>query len=331
MAKKTKNKFRPSSPLQPIVLALIIVLAIVVSLSYKYYLSDSENFYESILVEAHGTVLDILIFGLLFTFINSLRSRRLEIQRFKEEIDDFRHWNEPGASYRIAGILRRLNKYNIHELDLSHCNLSNAKLKNIILHNANLEKSNMEGAELAFSELQGSNMKAANLIKTDLRIADAQNVDLKMADMRGATLRITNLKGANLFNVNLQNADMKTANLDETDLTTANMTNVDLKSASLINADLSGSNLRGADLRSAKLTGANMRDVNLENVMLGDYISLLEEEGHSTSKDAVMNLYQLGEVASLIDAIMPDGTRFNDEWQRRIQTDFEKYKMSIKK
>lgn len=331
MTKSVKSKLKTSSALQPIVIALIIVLAIVISLSYKYYLYDTDNFFESILIEAHGTVLDIFIFGILFTFINSTRNKKLEIQRFQEEIDDFRHWNELGASYRIAGILRRLDKYKIDYLDLSFCHLANAKLKKLYLKNAIFENANLENAELAYSDLQNATLRGANLQGADMRIANLQNADLRIANLQKANLRITNFKGANLFNVNFMGSDMKTTNLENCDLATANLEDTDLKSAILINAELTGANFRDADLIGAKLKGANFRGVNLTGAKFGESISFMNEEVQEQKVENEQSYAQLGEVISLLDAIMPDGTIYDKQWAIRVKSDFEKMKIASRK
>ena len=325
-----KKIINTTNPILPIAIAFLFVFAIVFRLSYKYYLYDADNFVENLLVEAHGTVMDIIIFGMLFTFINNMRNKKIEIQRFKEEIDDFRHWNDPGASYRIAGILRRLNKHKIHQLDLSHCNLSGAQLKNIHLQKTIFEKANLSEANLAYADLSGTNLRVANLTRADLRIANLQGADLRMADLQHAKLRITNFKGANLFNANLKYADLKTANLENCDLTTVNMEDADLKSASLEESDMTNARLQKADLRSAKLKGTNLRRANLKGALLGDYISLLKEDETQEEENFKANYSQLMEVASLEDAIMPDGSKYDKRWEAIIKNDFEKMTLQSK-
>lgn len=302
----------------PFIIALIIVGAIVISLSFKFYLNDTELFYENFLVEAHGMLLDIIIFGLLFTFINLSRIKKLEIRRYKEEIDDFRHWTELVASYRIAGILRRLDKYKIDNLDLSDCYLKDAQLENIYLKSATLEKANLQGADLGYANLQGADLRIANLQDADLRIANLHGADLKLANLQGATLRIVNLQGANLFNAYLQGADLKSANLTGADLSSANLQDADLSGADIRNADLRSAKLQGADLRRAKLQGANLRGANLQGVKLGADSSLLDYYEKSDIKSGDIELSQLRDVYSLEDVTMPDGTKYNEEWSTKI-------------
>lgn len=307
-----------TNSLFPFIVALVFVGVFVVSLSFRFYINDSKLFYENILVEAHGMLLDIIIFGLLFTYINISRTKKLEIRRYKEEIDDFRHWTELVASYRIAGIIRRLDKYKIDKLDLSDCNLRDAQLEKMYLKYAVLEKANLEGASLGYANLKGANLRIANMKNADLRISNLEDADLKLANLEGANLRIVNLQNANLFSSNLENADLKSANLQNADLSSANLKNSDLSSANLEGADLRTAKLQGADLRSAKLKGADLRGVNLTGLKLGSGSSLLDSSSKTQFSDGDADYSQFQNVFSLEDAIMPDGELFNEDWSLKI-------------
>jgi uncharacterized protein YjbI with pentapeptide repeats len=322
--KKVKSKISITYSFLPLILAFLICGTIIVSLSFFFYTNDTKTFYEGILIEGHGMLLDFIVFGLVFTLIDIVRNRKLDIQRFKEEIDDFRHWNEPGASYRIAGIVRRLNKYKVEKLDLSYCNLNDAKLKKLHLQSVILEKANLNGADLGYSNLQDANLQLASLEHADLRIANLERSNLRIANFHGAILRIANLKNANLFNANLQNADLKSADLQNADLTAANLQEADLTSANLQNADMTGAKLQGADLRNAKLKGAILSNANLHGVKLGSNSMFFKDSNTNEKGQTSIDLSQLFEIASLSDAIMPDGTIYNQEWASRIKQSFKK-------
>ncbi len=312
------KKINTSSSLFPIIIALIVVGTLVIGLSFKFYINNTEKFYENVLVEGHGMLLDIIIFGLIFTYINISNSKKMEIQRFKEEIDDFRHWKELEASYRIAGILRRLDKYKINNLDLSDCYLRDAYLEKIHLKLAKLEKANLHSAHLGYANLQGANLRIANLENADLRISNLEEADLKLANLKNSTLRIVNFKNANLFSANLQGADLKSANLSGADLSSANLQNTDLTSANLKDADLRSAKLQGADLRNAKLNGADFRSANLQNIILGLDSTLLNHYDNKNIKNDNIKLMQLLNIKVSDDTIMPDGTLYNKEWADKI-------------
>ena len=67
------------------------------------------TFGEGLLIETFGMLLDVLVIGIIILWLNEIRDkkrrRELEIQRYQEEIDDFRGWDDKEATFRIIGIV----------------------------------------------------------------------------------------------------------------------------------------------------------------------------------------------------------------------------------
>ena len=105
------------------------------------FLSRSEygvEFYENILAEAHGMLLDLLVIGVLVYWLNSLGERRRRIERYQEEIEDYLSWEEPEATFRIVGNIRRLNREEETGINLRSAYLTQAKLRGADLTGATL-------------------------------------------------------------------------------------------------------------------------------------------------------------------------------------------------
>jgi len=66
--------------------------------------------WSGILVEAHGMLLDVLIFGVLLTWFDQIRNRENQIKNYHDQLDDFRHWDREEGVLRKVGILKRLNE-----------------------------------------------------------------------------------------------------------------------------------------------------------------------------------------------------------------------------
>lgn len=195
-------------------IVLVISMVIVGSISISRY--NDIIFLDGLLIEAHGMLFDILIIGVFILWLNRLGERRIELQRYKDEIDDFRHWESDEAKYRIVGNIKRLNRLNISAINLMYCYLYEAIFPSLNLQGAKLQYANLEGAEL-----KGANLEGANFWRTKL-----QNAYLWYAKLQGANLREAVLQGADLTGANLQLADLYDANLQganfcETDLTFA--------------------------------------------------------------------------------------------------------------
>jgi amino acid permease len=128
--KKLRKKiifFKEDNPEISIAIVAAVILLIVIFKFTKFIESDSglsQNLYATLL----GFFLDILLFGVLIVLINKKREKKLDIKRWQEEIDDYRHWNEKEATFRIVGNIKRLNGHAKTKLDLSYCYLKDAIL-----------------------------------------------------------------------------------------------------------------------------------------------------------------------------------------------------------
>lgn len=182
-----------SSPVLIATAVFVISTALVVGVT-KYYYQYNRLFLENVLVEAHGMLFDIAVLGVLVLWLNQRaekkRQRQQNIERYKEEIEDYLDWDgQEGATYRIVGNIKRLNK-----LGVSKIALTNANLKGAILWSANLA-----GANLAGANLTGANFDSASLVGANLQIANLEKTNLALANLAGANLEFAILDGTNLL------------------------------------------------------------------------------------------------------------------------------------
>lgn len=217
-----------------IVLAILAVL--VLGLSLPYYLDNFKGFAGQILAEAHGMLFDIAVIGILIFWLNKNGEKRQRIRTYKDEIDDFRLWESEEAAFRTVGNIKRLNRHEIHEINLVNCHLSKTNLNYV-----NLKDSNLNSADLNNSYLIETNLSNTRLNQTNL-----ENSNLNQANMEGAYASGANFKDAYLIKANLQGAFLIKTNFIN---------------AFLMEADLRGSYLTGADFDNASLYKADLRDV----------------------------------------------------------------------
>ena len=143
------------------------------------------TFGEGLLIEAFGMILDILVIVIVIQWFNEKKEKARKIEQWKEEIDDYRGWDEKEATYRIVGMIRRLNKENVTRIDLSFC----------FLKGANLLVANLEWANLKYAKLEGADLWDANLEGAELGHTNLKGADLSFANLEGANLLAANLKG----------------------------------------------------------------------------------------------------------------------------------------
>jgi len=238
--------------ISPVFISLMVFLlaALVV---YRLTITKVDSAYDKefirdVLVEAHGMLFDILIIGTfifaLHTLLESRREKKRNIQRWREEIDDFRYWESDEAKFRILGNIKRLNRNGITDINLSEC-----FLKNVDLSRAHLKGADLSGAHLEEADLRGTNLERARL---------------SGAKLKGALLRFANLKRADLLGTNLKDTDLRRTNLKEADLSKAHLEEAYLREANLKRADFWEAHLEEANFLDAHLEEAYFDGANLE-------------------------------------------------------------------
>lgn len=223
-----------------------VIAAIVILLLDYLFLNASNK--ADVIVEAHGMLFDIILFGIILTVYEAITDKRDRVKRYKEELDDFRGWKGEEAAFRVAGLVKRLLKEGVENIDLA--NLHVGQLVQIIGNKGKelIEKTIQE--KKRFCSMQGAELWGFNL----------EGAFLSAINFKDAKLWEVNLKGVNLVQSNLQGA-----NLIKADLTGANLSEVNMEGAKLWEV-----NLKGAHLWEANLKGVNLTKVNLEGAYLGE-------------------------------------------------------------
>jgi hypothetical protein len=205
-----KRKIK-GSPIRNTLLTWFVAAAVIFVLtSGKGYYPD-HSFWVSLVAGLHNTLFDLLIIGVLIYWLNKRVETRIEVQRYKEEIDTWRNDGSLMAKRRNQASIRRLTEYGVYDIDLSRSSLQQLDLTGVVLRECNLSD--------------------AQCYRIVLKDADLRNAIIDRADLKGATLTGANLSGASLRNAVLEYAHLQGANLKGSDLTDANVSNVIWKQA----------------------------------------------------------------------------------------------------
>ncbi|MCY3867106.1 MAG: pentapeptide repeat-containing protein [Chloroflexi bacterium] len=128
-----------------------------------------------------------------------------------------------------------------------------------------------------------------------------KDADLSNADLRG----LKSLQGVNLQNANLSYAKFEDTNMRGAILTGAHLFHAELKSVVLDEASLSCANLMYAKLNDVRMGEVDLRGAYMTDAHLND------------TRFRYLNAFAPGESPSYLEeiqpAILPDGTRFNNE------------------
>jgi len=204
-----------------VLLSFLVFLGIggiLVPLSLEAWLGNPE-FLTNVLAEAHGTLLDLLLFGCLLLWFDQRAERKRRIEKYTNAINDLLGWDAEMAMYRIVGSIRRLNREGVPPERLKRAYLRKADLKD-----ADLSETSLDQADLSGAELQNADLSDAYLGTADFSGANLQKADLQKADLTGAHFGVlagvmasedeqeTILAGANLRGADLR--DVRNASVD---------------------------------------------------------------------------------------------------------------------
>ncbi len=224
-------------PLLTSSLVLVMVTIVVITLSLQYYLRDFDTFIQQVLAEAHGMIFDIAVIGILIFWLNKNGETRQRIRTYKDEIDDFRLWESEEAAFRTVGNIKRLNRHNIHEINLVNCYLPRTNLNYVNLSGSNLNSSNVSQSSLIESNFENARLNQTNFENSNLNQAILRGAYASGANFKDAFLIKTCFEGAFLIKANFRNAFLMEA---------------DLRNCYLMGADFENASLYKADLRGAK-------------------------------------------------------------------------------
>lgn len=264
--------------------------------------SKYNNFYcdsgvlNNILVEIHGSLIELFVLGIGLFFITKKIEERLEAKNYIDKINDLNSIKSKDYKKQIILNLRKLNRMKLSRFSLEEIDFSKENLKGMNLHISNLKLCN-------FYE---SNLKNVNFSLVNLHLANFKRADLENANFQYAVANVTYFIDCNLVNVNFSNTDLSEAifinsylgqkiefsmdnfifkpseNTFSGNLTYfkegANLENAILKDAVFINSDLKGvKNLTINQLLEAKTLYNCKLDDNLVTQLLEIKPQLFEE------------------------------------------------------
>ena len=168
----------------------------------------------NVAVEGFGFLMDIILFGLLWSVYDVYRERRTKIRGYQDELRDYIPWEGQEGVLRKAGIIKRLNELQVSLPLLYGIYLEGARLVEANLKGAGLWKANLAGSYLMHGNLEACNLSRANLKCAYLMSANLARADLSGTNLAHAVLLIANLEGAYLEGAYLEGADLYGTNLE---------------------------------------------------------------------------------------------------------------------
>jgi len=169
------------------------------------------EFYANASTELISIAITVLIIDRLYQRRQTEQAKELRIKRYREEIEDYLGWQSEEATHRIVGLIKRLNREGVTNINLVEAHLEGA----------HLEEAHLGKAQLMAANLKGANLKGADLEGADLTTAHLDGANLREAHLREAHLEGAHLDGAHLDGAHLDGADLRIAHLEGVDLVRA--------------------------------------------------------------------------------------------------------------
>ncbi len=275
-----KNSFKLDPQLSIVIGIFIIFGGIVFTIN-----KQAETTWPYFVLVLNNTFMNILIFGILLTWLEKKRRRRHLNQSYLEQLEDFRFWRSEEGVWRKVGILRRLRNLEAHLPDLSGIELENAMLESwdltgLKMNHANLtngflwqsdvSKTNFERAVMERIYLENTVINDTNFTKTYMAMADCRETGGK-----NALFICANLESSLFGNARLTNCNFEGANLEKVSFESADLSGCLFYNAHMTGCNFAGANLDGCDFRNTDLGGVlNLTAVQLEQAVIDDTTKL---------------------------------------------------------
>lgn len=201
MKKLIKQISESSAKFFAIGLLVLLIIIVYLDIIYKPNVED-------ILVEAHGLLFDIVIFGILFTIYEKTRNDSSEVTKLLEELNNIKTLDDKEAVYRKVGIIKKLNKLGLSQIELSGYYLEGAELIGVNLENCNISEANLTNAIISGSSF--TNCKFSNSILSNCNASGCQFVDCNFTN---CSLDNIDFSGAKASSTTIISSDFQSSNL----------------------------------------------------------------------------------------------------------------------
>ncbi len=215
------------------ILLFILITTMLFVVSYRYY---DEEFLKRVLAGVHGLIINMLVLGIILIWFIKKGQRLTEIQRYRDEIDDLRGFQNKEVSRRLRRVIVLLTKKGITEIDLSGC-----YFENVVLSGFNLRNSDFSGADFKIAAFRD-----CNLVGTKFHNAQLNNVDFDECDLSNADFMDSHLEGVDFSSSCVKGISFHHVYFNMVDLSCLNLKNVDFGSVIIDAIHFDRSDIEGA-------------------------------------------------------------------------------------
>jgi hypothetical protein len=187
------------SELRVTLCVVVGLLLIVIRLSYPCYIGEcyeNHKFLRELWVDAHGTILDIIVVGVIVLWLNQRLRRRLDSIEYQDQIDSLRGWRDKEAGVRILYYVRLLNRNGVTSIFLSDAVFDGLDLRGDGEAFGGKRNADMSGSYAPHASFCDATVSGISFREADLQQANFTNAYCSWADFSGSLLLGVNFTGA---------------------------------------------------------------------------------------------------------------------------------------
>lgn len=204
--------------------------------------------------------MDLAVIGVFTLWLNNkVRTRNINLG-YLEQIDDFRNWNSEEASFRVAGLIKRLNRNGETKIDIHQCFIKGVRLESLKIEDSNCYQTNFNN----------SSMKNVEFINCKLKGSSFRQLSASSITFEHCFMRIIQSQNAEITGSSFLDCDLVRANFRNTDLKGTIFKDSDLEDTVFENANLENTNFLGCKnlTLSQILTARSIKSIKLEPDLL---------------------------------------------------------------
>lgn len=200
--------------LEPIafyIASALVVFAVLYQLDKLWLTWENKS---DILVEFHGLFFDIILFGILFIIFTQIGERRKEMKRYQENIDDLKGWNEPEATFKIIGNLKRLLALRASNINLAFTFLEKGLFSGLEIEKIRFDNCILDEAIFQYSKCNYSTFLNSSLFRSNLRYCNLSNCDFSKVSSEQGTFQGSKLCNAKFEHSSIIECDFSYIDFD---------------------------------------------------------------------------------------------------------------------
>jgi hypothetical protein len=213
------------------------------------------GFWESLLVEMHGMIVELAVVGVLLLWLDGRREHKRTIVQCREDLWDYAEYDFPEAHLKKISALKRMLAAGTSDINVRNLHLSTRELKGMSFEGASIIGLRLNDGKITSSTFKNVEMRSSNFVSCRMQDVKFEGGSIYKSNFQGATLRGVLFRDVNLKNVVFTHCDMV--------------------SSIFKGVSLSGVKFEGANLNRCSFKGAVDIDVGeLSKALNLDYIAI---------------------------------------------------------